>query len=258
MSKIVKLDSVLNVRDFGGQGVSGGRIARGKLYRGAQLSTMSGRDRDTFSKWGVSLLVDMRYRSERARQKTELCDVFNPEILVMPSEHDLDGDNVLAPHEQFVLQELHTAADGARYMTGTYKERPHRPGFVSLLSQSFRRLSKGEDVLYVHCAAGKDRTGCFAAFLLMALGASADDVMEDYMRTQQAVELELFLGMIATKLEARYGRTYTPESLRPFLTVESEYLQYSLEAVGDMETYWHDTLGLNLQELDALRAHYIV
>ncbi len=257
MSNIEKFDSVVNVRDFGGQAVAGGRIVRGKLYRGAQLSTMSDSDRKKFAQWGVSLLVDMRYRSERARQKTELCDVFSPEILVMPNEHDLSGDNVLAPHEQFVLQELQTQADGTRYMTGTYKERPHRPGFTALLSQSFRRLSRGEDVVYVHCAAGKDRTGCFAAFLLMALGASPDDVMEDYLRTREAVELELFLGMIAKKLEGRYGRSYDPESLRPFLSVEPEYLQHSLEAAGDIENYWHKVLGLTTQELDDLRAQYI-
>jgi len=257
MSEIEKFDNVLNVRDFGGQAARGGRLARGKLFRGAQLSTMSDNDRQKLASWGVSLLVDMRYRSERARQTTEVCGVFNPDILVMPAKLDLSGDNVLAPHEQFILQELVTVADGQRYMSGTYKERPNRPWFIALLKQSFRRLAAGDDVLYVHCAAGKDRTGCFAAFLLMALGVSPDDVMDDYLKTRQAVELELILGMIAKRLEARYGRTYEPSALRPFLTVEPEYLHTAIEAAGDFERYWYDVLGLTAQDLDNLRAHYI-
>lgn len=35
-----------------------------------------------------------------------------------------------------------------------------------------------------HCAAGRDRTGVVAALLLLALGATDDDIVEDYARTE--------------------------------------------------------------------------
>lgn len=34
-----------------------------------------------------------------------------------------------------------------------------------------------------HCAAGRDRTGVLAALVLLALGASDDDLVADYART---------------------------------------------------------------------------
>jgi len=46
-----------------------------------------------------------------------------------------------------------------------------------------------EDVPVVfHCTAGKDRTGFAAALVLMALGVSRDEVMKDYLLTNESFQ----------------------------------------------------------------------
>jgi len=259
MGKLRKFDNVLNVRDFGGQAVAGGgQVVSGKLFRGAQISVMSSGDKKTFSDWGISLIVDMRYKTERTRQASNLSEGFNPDIFTLRAEHDQDANEGLAPHEQFVLHELKTPEDGHRYMLNAYAERPSSPWFISLVSRTIKRLTQQGDTLYIHCAAGKDRTGTFAAILLMALGVNADDVMEDYLATRQAVDLELVMGVLTKKMEQRYGRPFDQDALRPFFDVDPDYLLRSLAVIGDIHTYWHDVLGLTDQDLNALKSHYLI
>lgn len=258
MGEILKFDSVLNVRDFGGQAITGGgRVITDKLFRGAQLSSMSERDRKKLSGFGVSLLVDMRYRSERERQATQLGSGFAPDIFTLLKEHDQKDVDALAPHEMFVIHELGTQDDARRYMMESYTDRPESPAFISLTSRSLKQLAQGQDTLYVHCAAGKDRTGTFAAILLMILGVSPDDIMEDYMRTREVVDFHLIIEMTAKKMQERYGRPYDTEALMPFFGVEPDFLNASLNIIGDIQKYAYDILGLTSAEIDDLRRHYI-
>ena len=162
------------------------------------------------------------------------------------AEHDQTDPNELAPHEAFAIRELNTADDARRYMLGSYSDRPTSLGFAGLTARSLKRMAVSGEASYVHCAAGKDRTGTFAAILLMLLGVSQGDVMDEYMRTQDAVDLDLIIPMITLKMEERYGRKFTSEALRPYFHVEPEYLERSLQAIGDIQKYAHDVLALNL------------
>lgn len=258
MVKAVNFDNILNVRDFGGQSVSGGRrVEVGRLFRGAQLSSMSESDRKRLLKWKISLIVDMRYRSERKRQATDLDRRFKTDIFELLEEHDLACDAEMAPHELFVLNELETSDDARRYMMNSYTERPLSSAFISITARSLKRMAQDMDNLYIHCAVGKDRTGTFAAVLLALLGASSDDIMEDYMRTNQEINLELIMEMTLKKMEDRYGRPFLAGSLHPFFGVEPAFLEQSLKGIGDVQVYAKTVLGLTEQELIQLRAHYL-
>jgi protein-tyrosine phosphatase len=57
-----------------------------------------------------------------------------------------------------------------------------------------------------HCAAGKDRTGIFAAVLLEALGAEPDDIVSDYARTADVLDaIRLRVRPVAAALMTRAG-----------------------------------------------------
>ena len=255
--RILKFDNVLNVRDFGGHEIAGGRkVVLGKLFRGAQLSKMAQNDIEKFVDLRIDLIVDLRYLPERKRQATVLTTEFSPKVMAFLAEHDQKDSDALAPHEAFAIRELHTADDAFRYMLGSYEKRPHDPGFVDLCARSLRQMSRTGDSVYVHCAAGKDRTGTFCAIFLMLMGVRADDVMAEYMRTQQAIDLDLVLSMIAMKMSERYGRQFAPEALRPYFDVAPDYLHKSLQKIGNIETYAREVLHLDDDTLVKLKAHY--
>ncbi len=258
MGKIIKFDNVLNVRDFGGQNLpecSNG-VANGKLYRGAQISKMSEADKKKFHTFGISLVIDFRYETERNRQASAFGGVFRPDVLELLPIHELENGEGLAPHEAFMLHELSTVEDARRYMLHSYADRPTNPAFISLTSRALKRMATKGETVYVHCAAGKDRTGTFSALLLMLLGVSADDVLEDYMRTREAVEFNMIKKMAAKRMEERYGRPYDPDALEPFFGVYPEFLANSLDVIGDANTYAKTVLGLSERDIEGLQANY--
>lgn len=258
MHRILKFDNILNVRDYGGHDLADGRtVVLGKLFRGAQLSAMTGAEQRRFSDMDISLLIDLRYLPERQRQATKLSGRFHPKIFEFEAAHDQTDPNELAPHEAFAIRELNTADDARRYMLGSYTDRPVDPGFAGLTARSLKYMAKTGEASYVHCAAGKDRTDTFSAILLMLLGVSRDDVMAEYMRTQDAVDLDLIIPMITLKMEQRYGRSFTTEALRPYFHVQPEYLERSLQTIGDVKKYASEVLMLTQQDIAALQAHYI-
>ena len=259
MHRVIQFDNILNVRDFGGHRVGENKdVVLGKLYRGAQLSSISPEEQKRFNDMGISLIVDLRYLPERKRQATPVSASFAPDIYEFDYTDDHTDPDKLAPHEAFAINELNTAADARRYMLGSYAERPTDNGFVGITSKSIKRMARNGENIYVHCAAGKDRTGTFAAIVLMLLGVSRDDIFHEYLRTNEAVDLDLIIPMVTLKMEKMYNRTFSQEALRPYFHVEPEYLKRSLEAIGDIENYAANILRLSGDDIENLRKHYIV
>jgi len=199
---ILKFDNVLNVRDFGGlKGDNGRLVKKGKLLRGAQLSKMSADDEAQFVKYNIKTIVDIRHAPERARQATNWTMDPAPQTLVYDDAVSPHDDNKLAPHEIFIIRELTHAKEAYEYMIGSYTKRPDDAGFISVTSQSLKHMAATGDSIYVHCAAGKDRTGTFAAIVLLALGVHLDDVTAEYMLTRKAVDITPILKMAAGRME---------------------------------------------------------
>lgn len=258
MSQVLSFDNVLNVRDFGGLKCEDGALVKlGCLFRGAQLSKMSDADRGQFQENEVSLIVDLRYRPERDRQKTVWDNEYVPQTLVYADELCAGADTKMAPHEAFIVDELRTAHQAHDYMLRSYGQRPHDPGFVAICRDALHMMAKTGAHIYIHCAAGKDRTGSFAALILLMLGVHRDDVMEEYMRTQSALDIEPIIQFSIKKMQTRFGKPFDADVLRPFFSVCPEYLEQSLEAIGNVDHYLSAVLALNGDHIANLKTHYV-
>lgn len=58
-----------------------------------------------------------------------------------------------------------------------------KSSFKEGLRDAYKYIADNRGVYYVHCQIGKDRTGVFCAILESLMGASAHEVIEDYMKT---------------------------------------------------------------------------
>ena len=164
----IELDGALNFRDLGGYAAGGGTTARGKLYRSDALSELTERDISVLMDLGLSTVVDLRH----ARELVESPGVFATHATVRYHHQPVltPDANGLAPHER--LMRLDFAAHNiamARQSTATF-------AFL------FQLLADADAYpLVFHCAGGRDRTGVAAALILSAAGVSREDIMADYL-----------------------------------------------------------------------------
>lgn len=143
-----------NVRDMGGWQASGGTIAYGKLYRGAQLNGISNAGKTIFlNDLGISIDLDLR------RNKT--------------GESPTDALN-LGTTGYTNIQVLKFFDNGSGNTGDLYQK-----AIRSIIGW----LSEGKAV-YLHCVGGADRTGTLAFLIEALVGVSESDLSKDYELTR--------------------------------------------------------------------------
>jgi len=101
----------------------------------------------------------------------------------------------------------------------------------------------------VHCGAGKDRPGIACALTPHLAGVHDDDVIEDYLLTNEPERLERRLPQMREVVRESTGRTATDEALLTAMRVEPEYLAEAFAVMrqenGSLDGYLDQVLGLD-------------
>jgi protein-tyrosine phosphatase len=140
-----------------------------------------------------------------------------------------------------------TGPDVTGYMEETYR------GFVrhntARFAEFFAHLLASDEPTVFHCTAGKDRTGFAAALLLKAVGATDDEVMHDYLLTNERLVLPE---------ESRMG--LPREAMAVLWRVQPEFLQAAFDELessyGSLDGYLRDGLALGRAERERLHILY--
>jgi protein-tyrosine phosphatase len=241
----IKLSGASNFRDLGGYVADAGRrVRRFRLLRSDHLANLQPEDLSVLATHlGESVRVlDLRGAAER---ETAACVIPTATVYSLPIEPTIVQkltDLLEAGHRI-------TAADTVALMQETYRGfvRSNTPRFASLFEHV---LDEHEAPLVFHCTAGKDRTGFAAALILRSLGVSEEDVMRDYLLTNER---------LAMPDASRHG--LTPEAGMVLWRVQPEFLYAAFEAVeadyGGLEGYLREGLGLGAAERERLRELYL-
>jgi protein tyrosine/serine phosphatase len=139
-------------------------------------------------------------------------------------------------------------------MRDYYDVAPFQPRHVDLYSRYFRALGETEGAVLVHCAAGKDRTGILCALTHHVAGVCDDDIVADYLLTNDPERVAARTPRIRDYLRTALGRAATDEALAVIMQVEPQYLARAFAAMrarhGSVDGYLDEALGLD----PALRA----
>jgi protein tyrosine/serine phosphatase len=250
----INLEGAVNVRDLGGLPTSdGGTIAAGQLLRSENLQELTGNDiARLVEEIGVTTVVDLRSSGEIATEGPAPLDALPG---VRHAHHPVLREYLHVDSEAAVaLLTKAIEADRARYpddhLAGHYlgylENRPDQ------VAGAMRAITTAPGAAIVHCAAGKDRTGVVVALALSVAGVGADDIVADYMATNERldalVERLRRSRTYAADMAGRPVSVHAPraESMRAFLA--------QLEARHGGAAAWLAAAGFGTGELDQLRA----
>ncbi len=246
------LSGAWNFRDVSDLKTDEGRcVGSGFLFRSSELSSLDGTGAQCLVNLGVTDVFDIRDRSEIDRSGTDRVP-DGIDVYVLPFDLRRDGK---APHEMTREEYI---ASRTYYMMRAYETIPSLPGAMSCIDQVIKLLGHPDRRLLVHCAAGKDRTGWVVSVVLAALGVRADEIMDDYLRSNASI------GALREHLQKIYG---PPEGGEPIeisdelLGVRQDYLQAAqrvmTEQFGSLDKYLA-ACRVTDRDLERLRTRLLV
>ncbi|HEY8050358.1 MAG TPA: tyrosine-protein phosphatase [Ramlibacter sp.] len=218
-------------------------LRRGVLYRSDHLGALDDDDARAIVALGVRRVLDFRGVDERTAAACRLPGVAVHSLAIEPTIVQVIAGLLDAGHDL-------TAAETVAHMQDTYR------GFVRNSShrfaEFFAHLLASDEPTVFHCTAGKDRTGFAAALVLAALGASHDEVMRDYLQTNERLAP---VSVVASTW------SLPPHAAQVLYSVRPEFLHAAFDEIevrfGGMQAYLREGLGLGERERARLRELYL-
>lgn len=178
MDRRISFEKIQNARDLGGLATREGRvIPRGLLLRSAKLHGASDGDIQRLEQeLHLEKIIDLRTAGERQGcpdpeiPGAEYCPIGVFDERVAGISHEQDELASIPPME--TLYGFMATDESCRKNLGRAAR--------AVMEHNF-----GEGSVLWHCTEGKDRCGLLAVVLLMALGVDREQIMEDYLLTNE-------------------------------------------------------------------------
>lgn len=267
--RVVNFEGIENGRDMGGLVMQDGRRVRfDMLLRSANLSTATDADVEILKgRYRLTDVFDFRFDAEAAAapdremegvRYTHLSTLPMAFIGAMASLSSGSGNidtrdmgallkqHLFDPQVQALAKQLYPAIVTDETSQGYYGE-------------FLRGVLAAEGGVLWHCSQGKDRAGWASAFVLAALGASREVIVDDFDMSNQsyADKVETLVAQLRDK-EGAEGAIAVVQAL---VGVSRENFEATLDLIdqkyGSMEQYLENQLGFSKEEQRQLRAKYL-
>ncbi len=256
LGESIGIRSVPNLRDIGGyKNSNGATVKRGLLYRSNQLINLSSSDMKALSSLSLKYIFDLRTLKERENYQTELppdvtyviLDLLSDFTQMAPAQLEYYLKNPDKADIKFKEEEVE------EFFCNSYRQFITLPSAKTGLRKFFLQIAKENSLpaLY-HCTTGKDRTGWLTAALLTLLGVSLDDVLNDYLKSNQYI-IPLYQKLI-DNFVSKGGKKETALAI---IGVKKEYLLAAFDEMeklyGSIEEYFYRGLGIDYEHQKKLK-----
>ncbi len=257
MTRKLPFTTIENLRDFGDYAAGQRHMKKGVLFRSAHQAEASDEELEALAALGVSLIVDLRRPGERERSPSKRWKGFAAEVIA--NDHPEDGED---PWHKFMASGTITSDTMRDYMLTYYDRAPHDARHVDAYSRWFARLGETQGATLVHCAAGKDRTGILCALTHHIAGVHPDDIMADYLLTNDEERFAKRLPLFAAHVEELTGKRPEDSAIRTAMGVEAGYLERAFAAMkrehGDIDGYLREALGVDAARRGAVERRILL
>lgn len=259
-TRIVPLAGVKNFRDMGGYRARDGRTMRwGRIFRSGHLSDMTDDCGTEMLARDIETVIDFRSDAEKERHPVRWPKSWIPDYRPSP----IGGNAAAWVRELFdkLSNSPFPAKDLRDQFILAFETIPiANAAGLKVFFDGLIDHSKGNAVLF-HCTAGKDRTGVAGALLMHALGVGRDDIMADFLLTNEAVDLGETSAEMAGRLSCRAGRAIAPADVLPLVGVEADFLEAAYRSIdkhyGSLDTYLSGAMGLDAARREKLAELYL-
>lgn len=261
-SKLLSFEKLHNIRDLGGMVTSDGRrIISGRLVRCGNLSDLSERDKAALSSL-ADAVVDFRTDAERSEKPDiEIPGIRYHHIPILDSltagitrEKDADRD---------LFSKVSADPDKARqYMCDMYHAFAESDFAASQYAIFIRLLMQPrKKALVWHCTAGKDRVGAGAAIVEEILGVKRDDVINDYLMTNEYLQEDIAFLSEFIKGQAGAAGMISDEALQNLFGAKQDYIEEYYRTIdskyGSFDLFVRDGLKLATEDIHKLQSLYL-
>jgi len=199
-NRYIDIPRITNMRDLGEiKAQDGKKVKINKIIRSGEISRLTESDWDfLFNEKQVRHLCDLRRKDEQNLYPIIVPNRYSAQIKLHTWDYDVSSIEDMAKMTEAIrnhLKPLATMNDEqllqwieasyARYSGTAYMCAEHYKGIFKILIDMC--TSNGSMIIF--CGAGKDRTGFAAAFILAVLGVSIEDILDDYVLTTEAYQL---------------------------------------------------------------------
>ncbi len=266
--RVIHFEGIENARDMGGLVMQDGRTVRfDMLVRSGNLSKATDADVAILqNQYRLSDVFDFRFEQEEtAAPDRVISGVSYTRLSTLPQSFismasmasgsggvdTRDMGALLAqylfdPRLQTMAKQLYPAIVTDQQAQAYY-------------GQFLRGVLAARGGVLWHCSQGKDRAGWASAFVLAALGASRDVIVEDFDMSNQSYAAKV--EALSAQVRDKEGGDAAVAVIKALVGVSRENFEATLDLIdqqyGSMAQYLEKQLGFSKEEQAQLRAKYL-
>lgn len=268
--RTIAFEGIENARDMGGLVMQDGRKIRpGMLIRSGNLSKATDADVAILKeRYHLTQVFDFRFEAEAAGAPDRVIDgVSYTHLSTLPkafvegfSSSRVDTSQIDSKNMPTMLMKYAFAPKAQAMAKQLY------PAIVtdSLAQQYYgeylRGVLRAESGTLWHCSQGKDRAGWASAFLLAALGASRNVIVEDIDLSNQSYAP--YVEALSAQVRDKEGGKEAEAFIRAMVGVSRENFETTLDWIeqkyGSLTEYVEKELGFSKKEQKQLRKKYLI
>ena len=267
--RTIKFEGIENARELGGLKMQDGRIIKeGKLIRSGNLSMATDADAKVLKdRFRLTDVVDFRFDAEvKGAPDREIEGVQYTHLSTLPKSIIAGFSSGRTDAAEMKSQDIgELLAKYASYPQAQEMAQKLYPTIVTdSLSQKYygeflRTVLKAEGGVLWHCSQGKDRVGCGTAFLLTALGASRETIIEDFDLSN--VSYAPYVEKLSAQIKENGGGENELAFIQAMIGVSTENFTKALDLIetqyGSLQNYVTKALQFSEEEQELLKEKYL-
>lgn len=241
--RAIPMQQLANFRDFGGYYNENNRQTQwGKLYRSSSLSYATTMDRKFLNALGIKTVIDFSTDNETYRHRTK--HILNLPLRENPRSTVFFSDKILSKqmrkNDVIIAQQ-----DNLSFVM------EHNADYFE---QMFDILTdKTNYPVVICCALGKDKTGVASALVLSALGIGREQIISDFLLSNQLIDYDIFLP----NTEVYFSDYDVQETMTAMLSAHQEVITYILDRInkqyGSMNKFLENEVKLTSRKKEKLK-----